>query len=453
MTVQRLFGATTQAIADKIGDPFTILFVALCFGIAACLVGLAVRGVSTIVRATIAEVSVSRRWLAAAGMVTVIGYVGWQGLGFTSNSAPAQHGRESGQQQPAPISVPVRIAVVEKKDFPVHLIGLGTVQPTNIVTVRSRVDGQIEQVAFEEGQMVREGDLLIQIDAAPFQATLNQAIAKHAQDQASLTNAQQDLQRTTVLANQGNATQQLLDQRLALVAQLKAQIQADQAAVESARIQLAYTTIRSPLTGRVGFRLVDRGNIVHANDQSGMLVITQLQPISVIFTAPEQQLPAISAALKAGPLSVTAFSSDAKKRLGEGTLSLIDNQVDTASGTVRLKASFNNADNALWPGLSVSTRLLVSTLKDVIVVPDTALQHGPDGLFVYVVTKDGKAQFRPVSVGRTEDGDAVVEQGLSPGEQIVTSGHYRVQPGGPVNVLTAEEPAGNRASQSSPQKD
>jgi membrane fusion protein, multidrug efflux system len=189
---------------------------------------------------------------------------------------------------------------------------------------------------------------------------------------------------------------------------------------------------------------------VHANDQSGMLVITQLQPISVIFTAPEQQLPAITTALKSGPLSVTAFSSDGQRRLGEGSLSLIDNQVDTASGTVRLKASFNNGDNALWPGLSVSTRLLVSTLHDVVVVPDTALQHGPNGLFTYVVTKDGNAQFRPVSVGRIEDGDAVVEQGLSPGEQVVTSGHYRVQPGGPVKVLSAEAPPAG--TQSSPQK-
>jgi multidrug efflux system membrane fusion protein len=328
---------------------------------------------------------------------------------------------------------------VERTDFPVVLNGLGTVQATNTVTVRSRVDGQIEKVGFEEGQMVREGDLLVQIDPAPFQATLNQAIAKLAQDQASLTNGKQDLERTTILSRQGNATQQLLDQRTANVASLTAQVQADQAAIDSARVQLAYTTIKSPLTGRAGFRLVDPGNIVHANDQTGILTITQLQPISVVFTAPEQQLPAINDALASGPLKVTAYSSDGKRRLGEGTLKLLDNQVDPASGTIRLKASFDNPDNALWPGLSVTTRLLVRTLKDVVVVPDAAVQRGPNGLYAYVVTPASSAELRDIKVGQIEGGLALVEQGLSPGERIVTSGHYRVQPGGPVRVLDGQQ--------------
>jgi len=334
---------------------------------------------------------------------------------------------------------PVHVAAVATRSFPVILNGLGTVQATNMVTVRSRVDGQIEKVGFEEGQMVREGDLLVQIDPAPFQAALDQAKAKLAQDEASLTNAKQDLQRTAVLSKQGNATQQLLDQRTANVASLTAQVQADKAAIDSAQVQLAYTTIRSPLTGRAGFRLVDPGNIVHANDQNGMLTITQLQPISVIFTAPEDQLPAINAELKLGPLKVSAFSSDGKRLLGEGTLKLLDNQVDPASGTIRMKASFDNRNNALWPGLSVTTRLLLKTLKDVVVVPDGAVQRGPNGLYVYVVSAQSRAQLRDVKVSRIEDGLALVDSGLTAGERIVTSGHYRVQPGGPVQVLDEQE--------------
>ena len=328
---------------------------------------------------------------------------------------------------------------METKPFPVVLTGLGTVQATNTVTVRSRVDGQIEKVGFEEGQMVQQGDLLVQIDPAPFQAALGQAVAKLAQDQASLTNARQDLERTATLSKQGNATQQLLDQRTAGVASLAAQIQADQAAIDSAKVQLAYTTIKSPLTGRAGFRLVDPGNIVHANDVTGMLTITQLQPISVVFTAPEQQIPAINDALQSGALKVAAYTSDGKKQLAEGTLKLLDNQVDPASGTIRLKASFDNPDKALWPGLSVTTRLLVKTLQDVVAVPDAAVQRGPNGLYAYVVTPESKAELRNIKVSRIEGGLALVEQGLAPGERIVTSGHYRVQPGGPVQILDDQE--------------
>ena len=218
------------------------------------------------------------RWPLAAAACLLAAYGTWQH--FASGNIAPQQARTS--------AAPVHVAVVERRPFPVVLGGLGTVQATNTVTVRSRVDGQIEKVAFEEGQMLKEGDLLVQIDPAPFHATLNQAIAKMAQDQASLINAKQDLERTTVLSKQGNATQQLFDQRTANVASLTAQVQADQAAIESAKVQLAYTTITSPLTGRAGFRLVDRGNIVHASDQTGILTITQVQPISVVFTAPEQ---------------------------------------------------------------------------------------------------------------------------------------------------------------------
>jgi multidrug efflux system membrane fusion protein len=378
------------------------------------------------------------RWplVALAGIAAV--YAGWHQFASAGLSA----------RQPAPVKVPVHVATAEKKSFPVILNGLGTVQATNSVTVRSRVDGQIEKVGFEEGQMVKEGDLLVQIDPAPFKAILEQATAKLAQDEASLANAKQDLERTQTLAQHGNATQQLLDQRTANVASLTAQVQADHAAIESAKVQLAYTTIRSPLTGRAGFRLIDPGNIIHATDQNGVLTITQLQPISVVFTAPEQDLPAISEALKAGPLKVTAYSSDGKKTLATGQLKLIDNQVDVASGTIRLKASFDNADNALWPGLSVTTRLLVSTIDNTVVVADSAVQRGPNGLYVYVIGADSKAQLRDVTVGRIEGGQAQIEKGLSPGERVVTAGHYRVVPGGLVQVLqekqTAETPAADK---------
>ncbi|HEX6001858.1 MAG TPA: efflux RND transporter periplasmic adaptor subunit [Hyphomicrobiaceae bacterium] len=353
--------------------------------------------------------------------------------GWAALSARLEQPASPSPAKPAP--APVRVETVSRKDFPIVLTGLGTVQATNMVTVRSRVDGQIVKVAFEEGQMLKEGDLLVQVDPAPFKAALEQAVAKLAQDQASLANARQDLERTIPLAKQGVSTRQLLDQRTAAVASLTALVQADQAAIESAKVQLDYTTIKAPLAGRAGFRLVDPGNIVHASDQTGILTITQLQPISVVFTAPEQQLPAINEALKSGPLQVTAFASDGQKRLGDGTLRLVDNQVDTASGTIKLKASFPNDDNALWPGLSVTTRLLVSTVRNAVVVPDSAVQRGPDGLFAYVVTDKRHAELRDLQVERIAEGMALVEKGLAPGDRVITAGHYRVQPGAPVAIV------------------
>jgi len=382
------------------------------------------------------------RWrlLLAVVLLLAVGYGLWRQF--------AHH--DAQRAAAAPVSAPVHVALVERRDFPVVLNGLGTVQATNTVIVRSRVDGQIEKVTFEEGQMVHEGDVLVQIDAAPFEAALAQAVAKHAQDEASLNNAKQDLKRTSTLAAQGNATQQLLDQRTAQVASLTAQVQADNAAIESAQVQLSYTTIRAPLTGRAGFRLVDPGNIVHASDPNGILTITQLSPISVVFTEPEQELFAISEALKSGPLKVYARSSDGQRQLAEGELKLIDNQVDVATGTIRLKASFDNRDNALWPGLSVSTRLLVRTLRNAIVVPDTAVQRGPHGLFAYVVSPQSRAEMRELKVGMMQDGEALVDDGLSAGERIVTSGHYRVQPGQPVEVMPDQPASGRTAAASTP---
>src|SRR5262245_25409118 len=381
-----------------------------------------------------------RRWSIAVLVLLIAAgaYMAWREAVASKPAAglPAQSG-------PAP--APVRVARVEKKPFSVFLTALGTVQPTNMVTIRSRVDGHIEKVAFEEGQMVRAGDLLVQLDAAPFRAALEQAIAKRAQDEASLLNARQDLERAIVLTKRGIDAQQLLDQRTGQVAQLTALVQADGAAIESARVQLNYTTIRSPLTGRIGFRLVDPGNIVHTNDQTGMLTITQLQPISVVFTLPQQNLFDVREALLTGPLTVTAFTSDGKSALAEGTLFLIDNQVDSGSGTIRLKASFPNQDDVLWPGLSVTVRLLLQTFPDAVVVPDTAVQRGPNGLYAYVVGTDGRAELRHLKIARVAEGNAWVEQGLTPGEQLLVSGHYRVQPRAPLQILGTAEATGMRA--------
>ncbi|MCR6735021.1 MAG: efflux RND transporter periplasmic adaptor subunit [Afipia sp.] len=335
----------------------------------------------------------------------------------------------------APPAVPVTVASVTKADFPVYLTGLGTVQGFNTVTVRTRVDGQINQIAFKEGQLVKEGDLIAQIDPRPFQAALDQAKAKKTQDEASIANAQRDLQRSTKLGD--FATKQTVDTQTSAVQQLTAQIAADDAAIFNAQTQLDYASIRAPISGVTGIRQVDVGNIVNAATQTGIVTIAQVEPISVIFTAPEEQLPAIAAALRAGETKVTALTADGRKVLSEGILSLMNNQVDTTSGTIRLKATFDNKDHALWPGLSVSTRLLVNTIKDATVMPDDAVQHGTDGLYVFVVADGNKADVRKVKVGPSTDSKTLVESGVSAGEQVVTRGQYRVQPGSPLAVSVA----------------
>ncbi len=335
----------------------------------------------------------------------------------------------------APPAVPVTVASVTKQDFPVYLTGLGTVQGFNTVTVRTRVDGEINKIAFKEGQLVKEGDLIAQIDPRPFQAALDQANAKKAQDEASIANAQRDLQRSTKLGD--FATKQTVDTQTATVQQLTAQLASDDAAIFNAQTQLDYASIRAPISGVTGIRQVDVGNIVNASTQTGIVTIAQIEPISVIFTAPEEQLPAIAAALRAGKTPVTALTADGRKVLSQGELSLMNNQVDTTSGTIRLKATFENKDHALWPGLSVSTRLLVDTLKGATVMPDDAVQHGTDGLYVFVVADGNKADVRKIKIGPSTDGKTLVESGLNAGDQVVTRGQYRVQPGSPLAVNVA----------------
>ncbi|HEY4925654.1 MAG TPA: efflux RND transporter periplasmic adaptor subunit [Roseiarcus sp.] len=332
----------------------------------------------------------------------------------------------------------VSVAEARRADYPVYLESLGQAQAYNTVTVRTRVDGQVMKIAFVEGQIVRAGDLLAQIDPRPFQATLDQAKAKKSQDEANLANAKLDQQRYSTLAKQSFATQQQLDTQNALVAQLTAAIAADSATIDAAEVQLAYTTIRAPITGRTGFRLIDEGNMVAATQQTGIVTIAQLQPIAVIFTAPEGEVTKINATLAAGaPLQVLARDSSGEKTLASGHLLLADNQVDVATGTIRLKAEFANEDNALWPGLAVSTRLTIGEVKDAVTVPTVAVQHGPNGLFVYVIDDKNRAAMRPVTVTHQNTEIAVVDKGVSAGDRVVTVGQYVLQPGTLVAIDTA----------------
>jgi multidrug efflux system membrane fusion protein len=368
--------------------------------------------------------------MVVAALVLAGGYAAWR------HTAAAGHTEQAGDARVRAPAVPVKIASVEKTDFPVFLTGLGTVQGFNTVVVRTRVDGQIDTIAFKEGQMVQAGDLLAQIDPRPFQASLDQAKAKKAQDEANIANANLDLQRFTKLGE--FATKQQTDTQRSTVQQLTAQIAADDAAISNAQTQLGYATVKAPISGVVGFRQVDQGNIVNAATQTGIVTIAQVEPIAVIFTAPEAQLPDISQALAAHPLKVLALTTDGKKTLSEGTLAVVNNQVDTTSGTIRLKATFDNKDHALWPGLSVSTRLLVTTLKDAVVVPDDAVQHGADGLYAFAVGADNKAEMCRIKVGRSIDGRSVIEEGLSAGQRVIVAGQYKVQPGTLVATAIAD---------------
>lgn len=341
----------------------------------------------------------------------------------------------------APAPIPVTLARVEQGPLAVVLGGLGTVQAYNTVQVRSRVDGQIETIAFREGQVVKKGDLLAQIDPRPYQAALEQAKAKKAQDEANVKNARADLERYTKLGDY--ASRQQTDTQTATVNQLTAQIAGDQAAIDNATTQLSYATIKAPIDGVTGFRLIDVGNIVNAAQQTAIVTIAQVEPIAVVYTAPEEQLGEVMRALAAGTVPVEAWSTDGMTRLSEGRLDLVNNQVDTATGTVRLKASFANADHALWPGLSVSTKMRTGTIPDAVTVPDDAVQHGPKGLYAFVVDDRSRAHMQPIAVGRSTDGRTQVTQGLSPGQTVVWRGQSRVQEG----ALVAEaKPAGSSHS-------
>ena len=329
----------------------------------------------------------------------------------------------------APVAIPVSVAEARRADYPIYLEGLGQVQAFNTVTVRSRVDGQVVRIAFEEGQMVKAGDLLAQIDPRPFQAALDQAKAKKTQDEANLANAKLDLQRDATLAKQSYATQQQLDTQSSLVSQLIAQIASDAAAIDAAATQLEYTTIRAPISGRAGFRLVDQGNLVAAAQQTGIVTIAQLQPINVVFTAPQNEVVRINAALEVGAPRVEVQNSDDSQRLADGKLTLTDNQVDVNAGSIRLKAEFENKDNVLWPGLAVSTRLEIGVAKNALIVPEAAIQRGVNGLFIWVVDAQNRAVMRSVVVSHEDVDEAVIDKGVNEHERVVTVGQYVLQPG------------------------
>jgi len=353
----------------------------------------------------------------------------------------------------APAPVAVDVATVQQADVPVYLEGLGTVQAFYTVTVSARVDGQVEKIGFTEGQDVKTGALLAQIDPRPFQAALGVAVATRDKDRAALANAHLDLQRYELLAPEDLASKQTVDTQKALIAQLTAQLKSDAAAIDNARTQLDYTSIRSPIDGRTGIRQVDPGNNVHAADSAGIVVVTQIEPISVIFSLPEEAFARLSAALQRGPVPAVALSRDGREQLDEGTVALIDNQIDQTTGTLRVKATLPNRQRTLWPGEFVNMRVLAQLQRQVLTIPASAIERGPDGLFTYRVQADSSVAVAPITTGATSNDVVVVESGLKAGERVVASNQYRLQPGARIRANSARAasgPAGSRTPAGAP---
>lgn len=362
-------------------------------------------------------------------------------LFFDLGIGPSKPGR-----RPREAADPVAILAAQARvaDVPVYIDGVGTARPAASVTVRPQVDGQLQRILFREGQEVKKGDVLAQIDPSIYQAQLDQAAAKKAQNEALLENARRDLERYTRLAETNSVTKQQADTQRATVAQLEAQVKADQAAIDNARTMLAYTTIVAPIDGRTGIRAVDEGNLVKQSETGGIVTISQVSPIAVVFSVPQQQLPRVNKAWAAGPVTVEALDADGKTVIDRGQLDVIDNQIDQTTGTVRLKAEFPNRDLALWPGAFANVRLLVDIARNAIVVPTAAVQRGPRGTFVYVVKPDETVAVRPVTVVMQDDAQAVIASGLEAGEQVATSGYARLADGTAVKIVAPEplpEPA------------
>jgi multidrug efflux system membrane fusion protein len=367
---------------------------------------------------------------------------GWMPGG--NGVSPAQQGggrggrrARFGNEGPIPvIATPARY-----DDVPVTADAVGTIQALNTVTVRTQVDGRLLEIAFKDGQDVRKGDILAKVDPATYQAQYDQAVAKKAQDEAQLANARADLERYAKLAQTDYGSRQQADTQRATVAQLEAQIRADQGAIDNARAYLDYTTIRAPIDGRLGIRQVDQGNIVRASDSNGLVVITQLKPIAMIFNLPQQQLRAVSAAVARGPVEVDVLDSDGTTIIDKGVVEVIDNVVDQATGTIKVKARFPNERLQLWPGQFVNVRVFVDVLKHVVVAPTAAIQRGPNGAYVFAVNDDETVRLVNVTVGQQDETIAVITKGIEPPAKLVTTGFARLTDKAKVRVTTPEEAA------------
>jgi len=373
--------------------------------------------------------------ITACLAVFAVGGAGYWYRGQGSDGAQAA-------RMPARAGVPVSVAIVQRQDVPIYLTGLGTVQASFTVGIHSQVDGKLQEVLFTEGQQVKKGDVLAKIDPRLFQAALDQAKAKKAQDEAQFIAASKDLERSNTLVKSNITSQQIVDQQQGKVDQLRASIAADEAMIQTAQTNLDYTTITAPSDGRMGVRLVDPGNIVHANDQGALATLVLTRPSAVLFTLPARTLDDIRAAMARGPVEVTAFDQDNRRALAAGTLLLVDNIIDQASATIRLKAMFPNDDDKLWPGEFVNARVLLETRSNAVVVPSAAIQRGPNGLFIWTVSGKDVAEPRPIETGPSYDNLTIVTSGLAGGERIVTDGQYKLQRNAPV-TYTAPQIAGS----------
>lgn len=383
------------------------------------------------------------KWGWVAALVLCI--LALAGYAFLARSEKAQSGADKKGGGAAARSMPVTAVPAKKGDIGVYLAGLGSVTPNNTVTVRSRVDGQLMEVLFREGQIVRSGELLARIDPRPFEAQLAQAEGQLARDQALLKNAELDLARYRTLLQQDSIASQQIDTQEALVRQYEGTVKADQGQVESAKLQLAYSRITAPIGGRVGLRLVDAGNMIHATDPNGLIVITQLQPVTVIFSIPEDSIPGLLARMKGGKkITVEAWDREGKRKIATGYLFTVDNQIDPTTGTVKLKAVFENSGNELFPSQFVNARLLLDVVRGTVVVPAAAIQRSTRGTFAYVVKPDKTVEMRAVTLGPAQGDDQSIQAGVAPGELIVVDGADRLRDGAKVELQTPGGPGAKK---------